>query len=290
MVATLSVAFAACNQKEPPAEQAAVKKDPEPNPFDRELNNTELDSLKQMKVSQAVTRDEYWDGYGGVLGNENFEVWYPNGKVNVLQGMAMLKLCMGARTRTRTVFGAVPNEKLVVICTADLDAYGKATGREWWHYSRMNGDTITVQPPILLHTRGLLPVVGPREYFEWAIGKLSHGNAPRWVQEGFASYLSGEAAILEDQRKDYAELPLVIPTKEMESALKKETDRKTTRRAYYNAYRLAEEIARTRGEDAMARFIVALAEDDDVDQASREAFGTDFDDVVEAAGAWTRAQ
>jgi len=285
VVIAVAVALASCGEKK--TEKPVVKRYEAPASLDRELNSIELDSLKQMKRTHHVTRDEYWDGYGGVMANDAFEVWYPDGKVNVLQGMAMLKVADQARARAQEVFGTVPSERAVIICAGDIDVYAATTGRQWWHYSRIIGDTISIQPPTMLATRGLFFIVGPREYYEWTIGKLSKGHASRWVEEGFASYLAGEAAVLEDLRQDIKADPLAMSTKAMESALEKEKDRQTTRQAYYNAYRMVEEIIKAHGIEAMALFVLKLGENADADAASRAAFGAGFDEVVEAGRGWS---
>lgn len=287
VAALVLIAIASCGEKEAAKEQAGAKRYTVPEELDRELNENELDSLAQMKRTHRITRDEYWDGYGGVFANDEVEVWYPDGKVSSIQGMAMLKRATTARARTRAVFGTVPAERPVIICAGDIDSYMASTGRQWWQYSRIVGDTISVQPPVTLYTRGLLDVVGPREYYEWAIGKLSKGHAPRWIEEGFASYLAGEASVLEDLRMDFGDKPLAMSVRDMESALAAETDRQDSRRAYYNAYRTVELIVKAHGETAMGRFVVMLGENDDQDAASRTAFGTDFDTVVETGRAWT---
>ncbi|HXV13067.1 MAG TPA: hypothetical protein VEC56_02570 [Candidatus Krumholzibacteria bacterium] len=290
VVATAALALASCSEKEAAREKPAVKRYTVPASLDRELNNAELDSLSRMKRTHNITRDEYWDGYGGVLANDVLEVWYPDGKLNAMQGMAMMKLASEARARTQRVFGVAPAERAVIICAGDIDVYTSSTGREWWHYSRIVGDTISIQPPINLHTRGILTVVGPREYYEWAIGKISKGHAPRWIEEGLASYLAGEAAVLEELRVDTGDKPIAMSTKDMESALEKENDRQETRRAYYNAYRTVEQIVKAHGEEAMGRFVVALGGDDNLDAASQAAFGAKFGEVAERAHAWARAE
>lgn len=284
------LAMAGCGDKETAQEETVAKKYVAPDALDRELNDSELDSLNQMKRTHRITRDEYWDGYGGVFANDELEVWYPDGKVNALGGMAMLKLAAEAHARTKKLFGTVPTERVVIICAGDIDVYTATTGRQWWQYSRIVGDTISAQPPINLHTRRLLTVVGPREYYEWAIGKLSKGRAPRWVEEGFASYLASEASVLEEMRQDFGGEPVVMSQKEVESALEREVDRQETRRAYYNAYRTVEGIVKAHGESAMARFVVALGGDDDVNAASQSAFGDDYDRVVEAGRGWAKAE
>ncbi|HEU4929036.1 MAG TPA: hypothetical protein VFU38_04345, partial [Candidatus Krumholzibacteria bacterium] len=164
MVAILAAGLASCAKKEAAQEtaketHAAAKRYSVPKGLDRELNESELDSLRQMKATHRVTRDEYWDGYGGVLASNEFEVWYPDGKVNALQGMAMLKLAAEARQKTVQVFGTAPAERVVIVCAGDLDVFTASTGRQWWHYSRIVGDTISIQPPISLHTRRMLHII-----------------------------------------------------------------------------------------------------------------------------------
>jgi hypothetical protein len=258
-----------------------------PAALDRALNPTELDSMRSMKISQKITRDEYWDGYGGVLANDFVEVWYPDGEVNILQGAAMLKQAMAARRKLTEVFGRAPQRRAVIICSGNVEMYQWATGRDWWTYSSIVGDTISVQAPIDLYTRGLLDVVGPREYMEWAMVEMTNGKAPRWVQEGFASYLAGEAVILEDLRQDFVVLgPEALKPDETERVLKDEKDRRESRRAGYNAYRMTEEISKKHGEKAMAAWINALAENPDLDAASQKAFGESYDALLNEAMAW----
>ncbi len=262
-----------------------------PPELDRDLKPMELDSLQSMQFTLGITRDEYWKGYGGVIGNDDIEVWYPQGKVNVLQGAAVLKLAEGARERTQALFGRAPKDHLVIVCAGNLDVFRWATGRQWWHYSLIKGDTISLQAPLELHTRGLLTVVAPREYYEWAIIRLSNDKAPRWVQEGVASYLAGEAPVLEDLRQDFGTLgPLAIPPKEMEKLLEKETDRQETRRAYYNAYRMVEELVQKHGAAGLAAFINAMPEMSDLDAASQTAFGETYDAMLAEACEWSRME
>ncbi len=262
-----------------------------PAALDRDLNPMELDSLRSMKLSQNITRDEYWDDYGGVLANDNVEVWYPDGKVNILQGAAMLKFAMAARKRLVEFCGRAPEKRAVIICSGNVETYTWATGRDWWTYSTIRGDTISVQAPIDLYTRGLLPVVGPREYYEWAIIQLTNGHAPRWVQEGLASYLAGEGVILEDYRQDFASLgPEAIKPAETEKALAEEKERRAARRAGYNAYRMIEQIVKKHGEKPMAAWINALAGNADLDATAKQAFGEGYDALLEEGMTWAAVE
>lgn len=283
-----------CNKGEEQTQTTGKKEPPRyvvPAALDRDLNPTELDSLRSMKASQGIVRDEYWDDYGGVLANDVIEVWYPDGKVNVLQGAAMFKHAVAARKKLTEVFGRAPERRAVIICSGNVEVYVWATGREWWTYSTIKGDTISVQAPIDLYTRGLLPVVGPREYFEWAVVQLSGGNAPRWLQEGLASYLSGEAVILEDMRQDFVALgPIAIAPAETERVLATEKERRESRRAAYNAYRMTEEIAKKHGQPALAQWVNALANNSDLDATAKEAFGVGYDALLQEAMAWSATE
>lgn len=290
----LALAVWGCNKGAQQEAATARKERPRyevPAALDRDLNPMELDSLRSMKISQKIKRDEYWDGYGGVLANDVVEVWYPDGKVNILQGAAMLKFAMAARARLNQLCDRVPDRHAVIICSGNVEMYTWATGRDWWTYSTIHGDTISVQAPVDLYTRGLLGVVGPREYYEWAIVQLSNERAPRWVQEGLASYLAGEGVILEDMRQDFVVLgPEAIAPDAMEKALKEEKERRETRRAYYNAYRMIEELARQHGEKPLGAWLDAMADEPDLDAATQRAFGVDYATLLKQATAWSGEQ
>lgn len=294
ILAALVLAALGCDKGQQQQQTVARKKPARyvvPAEFDRELNRFEVDSLRSMKETHGITRDEYWDGYGGVLASDAIEVWYPVGKVNVLQGVAMFKLAAEARQKVTDVFGRAPAGHAVIICSPNLEWYQYNTGRDWWIYSAIKGDTISVQAPIDLHTRGLLKIVGPREYYEWAIGRLSDGHAPRWVEEGCASYLAGEAVILEDQRQDFAALGAVaISPSETERVLAAEKDRRETRRAYYNAYRMIEELVKKRGETSMAEWVNDMATEPDLDAATRKAFNEDYVALCKEASSWAATE
>jgi len=272
-----------CGEKKEPAQRVTYVP---PRSLDRNLNPTELDSLIQMKLSYKVTRDEYWDGHGGVLANDAIEVWYPTGRVNVFQGISVLKQMELARRNTEKLFGRAPSARLTVVCSGDLEVFRAATGRDWWNYSLVKGDTLNLQSPMDLFTRGLLMIAAPHEYYEWAIGNLSNHRAPRWLEEGLASLLANEAAVLESQTSEFGEQGTTMSFHDMEKTLHGETDRISSRRAYYNAYRMVEKLVLTRGQPTVLAFVLDCGEEKDLDAASRRAFGTGYDAIIEEARSW----
>jgi hypothetical protein len=257
-----------------------------PPAFDRSLTGSELDSLRTMKVTHNITRDEYWEKRGGVVANDRLEVWYTERKARVLEAMGVLKLMDEARTKTRETFGRVPPEKLVVLCAPSLEVFRRSTGRDWWHYALIKGDTISFQTPLTLHTRGLLRFAAPHEYHEWALGRLTAGKAPRWVVEGVSAYLAGENPVFVDQRKEYVNRPLRMKPDDVERILTRDNDRVPARMATYNAYLMVEHLIQNRGMPAVAAFVLALGEEPDPDAAARRVFGTSYDAVLEEACGW----
>ncbi len=288
MAVTLAVAFAVggCGEKKEPAKRVTYVP---PRSLDRNLNPIELDSLIQMKVSYKVTRDEYWDAYGGVLANDAIEVWYPKGRVNAFQGISVLKQMELARRNTEKLFGRAPSTRLTVVCSGDLDMFRAATGRDWWNYSLIKGDTLNLQSPMDLFARGLLTIAAPHEYYEWAINNLANHRAPRWLDEGLASLLAKEAAVLEGQTTEFGEQGTNMSFHDMENALRSEKDRIPARRAYYNAYRMVEKLTLTRGQSAVLAFVLDCGEEKNLDAASKRAFGVDYDALVEEARSWAAA-
>lgn len=257
-----------------------------PPEFDRGLNQTEIDSLRAMKITHRVVRDEYWDMQGGVIANDRLEVWYSDRKIYVLQAMAVLKQMDQVADQIRKSFGTLPAVKLVVVCAPNLDTFRRVTGRDWWHYALIKGDTLSVQTPMTLYMRGLLNVAARREYSRWALGHFTQGEGPRWVTWGMAAYLGGERDVLRGQRKEYAKLPVRMPIDDVEKQLRGENDRLEFRRALYNAYLMVNELVETHGMPSVAAFIMALPDAPDANAAAQRAFNKSYDEILSDAQAW----
>ena len=289
MAVALAAGFAGwgCGEKKEPAKRATYVP---PRSIDRNLNPIELDSLVQMKFAYKVTRDEYWDGYGGVMANDAIEVWYPTGRVNAFQGISVLKHMELARRNMEKLFGRAPSAHLVVVCSGNLDVFREATGRDWWNDSLIKGDTLNLQSPMDLFSRGLLMTAAPHEYYQWAIDNLSSHRAPQWLDEGLASLLAKEAAVLESYTTEFGEQGTTMSFRDMEKALRDQKDRISTRRAYYNAYRMVEKLVLTRGQPAVLAFVLDCADEKDIDAASNRAFGVGYDALVEEARSWNPTQ
>ncbi|HEX6791562.1 MAG TPA: hypothetical protein VF247_09650 [Candidatus Krumholzibacteria bacterium] len=272
------------------------KKEPEPNPalnyekppeFDRELNQTEIDSMRAMKVTHRVTRDQYWDGRGGVIANDRIEVWYSNRKIFVIQAMAVLKQMDQVAVHIQKWFGRLPEGRVVVVTAPELESFRKATGLDWWHYASIKADTISMQTPMTLFMRGLLQVAARKEYSRWALEHFTNGKAPHWVVQGMAGRLGGERDVYRGQRKEYGTKPIRMDIKDIEKNLAEQKDRLETRRAMYNAFLMVDQLVQTHGMPQVAAFILALGEEASPDAAAQRAFSKSYDEVLAEAQAWT---
>ena len=242
-----------------------------------------MDSLRLKKKRYEITRDDYWDEKGGVLESKFLELWYPPGPVTITHGMHAFEQIFFARTKCRSFFGFEPTRKLKVILTPEMEDYKKATGRDWWHYSKIDKDQITYQPIYILHQRQLGEVAVQHEFFEWAIGKLSDGRAPRWLEEGLASHLSGEAKILVTQLTEFPDQKREMPIEQIEKLLAEEKDRKLTRIAYYHAYRMVETLVSKQGEFRLKNLVLRLGDDLDMKQACLLVFEKSYDEILAEA-------
>jgi hypothetical protein len=286
----ITAAFAAvsCGDKNKNQEQAQKFDFEKPPESDRGLNQTELDSLRSMKITHHISRDDYWDMKGGVIANERFEVWYSSRKIYVLQAIAVLKQMDLLANQIEKSFGRVPSQKLVVLCAPNLATFQKATGKDWWQFSLIKGDTLSLQTPMTLYMRGLLQVAARREYSRWAMQNFTQGKAPEWLVWGMASYLGGERDVFRGQRKEYAKMPLRMDNvDEIENALRKDNDRIPARRALYNAYLMVNRLVETNGMPSVAAFILAIPEEKDLNAAAQRVFSKSYDEVLAQAKAWT---
>ena len=252
----------------------------------RELNATELDTLLRWKSELEITRDEYWDDRGGVLANEWAEVWYPPGNLTVSHGMHVFRRVDGARRRTRSLFGRVPDVRLTIICSTSIRSYSEETGREWWHYSRIEDERITLQPVIVLAKRGLIDLAPDREYYRWAMRRLSDGKVPLWLEHGFASVLVGEGSVLKENLIEFPDDPVLRPLDAVEKSLKQYKVKKDSRIAEYNAFKTVEKLVSQHGEAAVAQLIAALGNRSSLDSASKQLLGEPWDDAVATALSW----
>jgi hypothetical protein len=293
LVVIAAAALASCGGTEEAAE-TTESQDEKKTLTQQVLNRQEsrihgpmLDTLIVLKKRFGITRDEYWKNEGGVLANEYFEVWYPAGGVTVTHGMHVFEVFMPARDIIADLFGKSPEERLVVHVTTDLDTYKERTGREWWYYSEMKGDTITFSPLEILYRRGIAQRAIPHEYYQWAVGKITHHNAPRWLEEGIASYLVGEEELLINQAREFRRGDISMTPDKIEKVLAGEEDRRESRIAYFRAYFMVKTLVDTYGEDKLIETVRLMEKGRSRDEAFEAVYNKDYQGVLNDATNYT---
>ncbi len=245
-----------------------------------------MDSLRAKKKRYRITLDKYWDDRGGTLGNEFLKVSYPPGLSSVTHGMYAFEQIVFARRKCRDFFGEVPRSKLKVFCSKDLQTYKEKTNREWWYYSEMREDRIRYQPIYILAQRGLAEIAIPHEYYQWAIKQFSKEKAPRWLEEGLASYLSDEKDLLKEQLKELADQKLDITPAEVEEVLQQELEKDLSRIAYYHAYKMTETLITRHGEEKIKKIVLLLGEDIEFEEAFQEVFEKPYSELLTEIAAY----
>ncbi|MEJ2721502.1 MAG: hypothetical protein P8181_10245, partial [bacterium] len=112
----VAAVIGSCGKKEKPEPETVATTDQPANQLETPSNRANsrdqsvlqgsvLDTLRAKKKRFNITRDEYWDGHGGVLANDYFEVWYTPGRTTVTHGMYVFEELMPAREKLKSFFG-----------------------------------------------------------------------------------------------------------------------------------------------------------------------------------------
>lgn len=252
----------------------------------RNLSAADIDTLVEWKHRYKVTRDEYWDDHGGVVGNEYYEVWYPPGKVTVSQGMYVLKKLTEGRPAASRLLGELPARKITVTCAWSIEGYKEQTGKEWWLYSKVGNDTIQFQPVRVLAQRGIIDQALLREWYVWLLQQRGGKDAPQWLIEGVASYAVGEDRVLTANLGEFPEDPVVRTEQEIESALEMKRDKKAFRIALFNALKMVQTLIERHGEQKVVSMLGSIGEGRSRDDAAQSAFGVSYDTLLTSALEW----
>lgn len=241
------------------------------------------DSLLSPLDGYKLTRDDYHPVEGGIMETKELELHYPASEISRYIAIETMGRAIDAYRLVGEQIGPPGDGKVVMIGAADLDEYRFLTRKEWWYYGVVSGDTIYFEPFDILIKRTLLQKAVTQKVAQMALEKRSAGRIPYWMKEGIASRLADEWPVLEAQRAEFvgSVYDLTPPPERIEEILAAADDRPLTRIAFYCAYVMVDRLVNEFGMERIMTFIDLLAEGRDLDEASAEAFGTDYGSLVE---------
>ncbi|HEX4949895.1 MAG TPA: SpoIID/LytB domain-containing protein [Blastocatellia bacterium] len=115
------------------------------------------------------------------------------------------------------------------------------TGQPAWVAGTTRGDTIHLQPLVVLRKRGIVASTLRHELAHAALERLRHKHAPRWLLEGLAIHFAGEGRL-------YSSIKNKIEKDELEKKLSGPKTPAEMRVLYAAAYREVQGLIRTLGE------------------------------------------
>ncbi len=248
------------------------------------------DSLLAPIESYQLLVDDYHPISGGVMANKDIELHYPASDIARFIAVQTFGLALESfRTVTKEI--ARPTDgKIYIVGTKDLDEYMFVARKEWWYYGVIQGDTIYFEPFDIMMKRvdrdsdkNIAQIGMVQKMAQMALRRLSGGNIPIWMREAVASYFAGESHILRAQAEQFRKQVIIFnPSQdELENYLLAAEDMVITRESFYYAYRMLENLLEFASIDDILSFVRMIGSGKTLDEASIEAFGVDYDGLIE---------
>ncbi|HEY3102455.1 MAG TPA: SpoIID/LytB domain-containing protein [Pyrinomonadaceae bacterium] len=180
------------------------------------------------------------------ISSEHFRVTYP-ADTERRDANQVLTVLENARAdylrRAANASVAIDNLPLLQIRVNEStgDFVGR-TGQPWWAAAATKGNKIELQPVAILKRRGVLNTTLKHELAHVVIDIVSRDRASRWLEEGFAIYLSGEGAMYSRARRG------ALSDEELEKRLEHPRSQADMRASYADAYLKVNEMVRNQGE------------------------------------------
>ncbi len=241
------------------------------------------DSLLTPIAGYNLTRDDYHPVEGGVMANDIIELHYPARTVARFVAVRSFGIAQSAYRKVAEEIGRPAEEKLILIGAKDLDEYLLLTRKEWWYYGYIEGDTIYFEPFNIMLKRGIADMAIMQKIAQRALMRRSGNRMPVWLREALASRIAGEVEVLKIQIEQFRSAGWDVnpPPAKIEQDLTDAIDMGDTRVAFYAAYRMLENLLSSSSLEDVFEFIDRLQAGSTRDEASREAFGMDYDALLD---------
>lgn len=175
-----------------------------------------------------------------VASSEHFELAYPSSQevwvTPALRTLERWRRELGAHA------GVLPL-RVRVQTWATTEEFIRATGEPGWMAAASDGESIALQPLSLLARKRILDRTLRHELTHLVVHKLGAKGVPRWFEEGFVLYLTGERITA-----SAASRPVGRP---LDAAITKPRSEVEMKAAYARALRRVQRLAQSHGDAAL---------------------------------------
>jgi len=182
------------------------------------------------------------------ISSENFRLAYPADvdRRTVDQILNTLESTRNDYLRRASSASTLNIPRLEIRLNESTGDFTSRTGQPWWAAAATQGNRIELQPVRILRQRGVLFTTLRHELAHILIDSVSKKRAPRWLEEGFALYLAGEAQMI----SRYATRDR-LREDELEQRLQRPRTQDEMRTLYAEAYLMVAEMIRRQGEPSV---------------------------------------
>jgi len=175
-----------------------------------------------------------------ILSSEHFELVFPPSQEPWVQEtlQTLEESRRGLQSRAR----ALP-AKIRVRTWETAAEFIRASGQPGWVAANNDGRTIQLQPLSTLKRKGILNSTLRHELIHLVVHRLRAPQVPRWFEEGFVLYLTGEQPTVD--------AAAALPVRSLEESISHPRSEAEMKAAYARALERARALARQRGESAL---------------------------------------
>ncbi len=249
------------------------------------------DSLLSPIETYNLTIDDYHPVDGGLMANADIALYYPPKEISRFIAVRSFGEILDGYRKIRKEICRPAKGKVVIIGTKNFEEYAVITGKEWWYYASIKGDTIYSEPLSVLLKR-LDPITGKtlaeigitQRMAQMALERLSGDRIPVWMKEAGASYMADERAVLRMQIHQFDKQLIGFSPSldELERAILAGDDMALSRSSYFFAYRMLENLLEKFEFSNVTRFARRLGEGASLDEASMAEFGMNYMEMIAA--------
>ena len=202
--------------------------------------------------------------------------------------LPLLELLQWAFVVNQELLGLTSTDTLTVENPDNVASYRELTGQDVWRFFQIKGDKCILQPYGTLQARTLEGHACFMLVTDWLLQKNCGMKLPRWLHQGLAEYLAEDGVHLVNYMGQFRSEGQVLFSAPLINVLlaggadpDPGRDREMYRRACYSAFLMVWRLVEDEGGlDAMRHFLGQVTAGVDPDEAAREIYGADLNELA----------